>query len=110
MKMRQSPILLLTEVLAGCLSLIDQNFFQLLHLYVLILATAWHIVEAVEDCQDGDNWSCMFLSMCIALSLLVAPSGLENFLECQGKVSLHYAAIYELSTAIDGRSPQKYGF
>ena len=31
-----------------------------------------------------------------SISLPVAPSGLECVLACQGNLSLHYAAIYEL--------------
>ena len=57
----------------------------------------------------------VFTCFSLCISLLVAPSGLECILACQGKVSLHYAAIYELifelpsARAIDGKSLRIYG-
>ena len=40
-----------------------------------------------------------------SVSLLVAPSGFECVLACQGNLSLHYAAIYE--PIFDLQEPQQ---
>ena len=67
-------------------------YFNSLQPYVVILATAWHVVEALE-CRVIVIIALECFSRYI--SLLLAPSGLECVLACQRKFSLHYAAIYK---------------